>query len=243
MRSGRSFLPSSLVERVLGFEIAVFLHAGEFDHALELHFAPLAAAGRLAERLDERGGFALEAELAFAERADLFLEFGVGSFAEFLDLADAEFEFPERVGDRFDEVFDGGLAFLDIAPGLLGVGGERGFRELEELLGGRLEGVGGEGLEGVGELGFGAFEQRLFLGGGLEFGVEAGAEFGELVAEGLGVLLVALGLGGRLGEAGLDFRGAALLGLQPLDRRRRFSRGGEAGEEPADEEARRRRKR
>ena len=118
------------------------------------------------------------------------------------------------------------------------MGGERGFRELEELLGGGLEGVGREGLEGVRELGFGAFEQRLFFGGGLEFGVEAGAEFGELVAEGLGVLLVALGLGGHLREAGLDFRGAAFLGLQALDAGGDFARGGEAGEQPADEKAR-----
>jgi hypothetical protein len=36
----------------------------------------------------------------------------------------------------------------------------------------------------------------LFFGGGLELGFEARAQFGELVAEGLGVLLVALGLGG-----------------------------------------------
>ena len=33
---------------VLGFEITVFLHAGEFDHAAELDFAPLPAAGGLA---------------------------------------------------------------------------------------------------------------------------------------------------------------------------------------------------
>jgi hypothetical protein len=133
---GRSRLPSSWWNAVLGFEIAVFLHAGEFDHAAELHLAPLAAAGRLAQRLDERGGLALQAELALAEGADLFLEFGVGALAEFLDLADAELELAERFGHRFDEVFDGGLAFLDLAPGLLGLGGERGFRELEELLGG-----------------------------------------------------------------------------------------------------------
>ena len=209
---------------VLGFEIAVFLHAGEFDHAAELHFAPLAAAGGLAEGFDERGGLALEAELAFAEGADLFLEFGVGAFAGFFDLADAEFEFPERLGDRFDEGFDGDLAFFDLALGLLGLGGERGFRELEKLLGRGAQGVGGERLEGVGELDFGAFEQGLFFGGGLEFGVEAGAEFGELVAECLGVLLVALGLGGGVGEAGFDFRGAAFLGFQALVPRRRFCR-------------------
>ena len=125
---------------VLGFEIAMFLHAGEFDDAAELHFAPLAAAGRLAQGLDERGGLALEAELAFAEGADLLLEFGVGAFAGFFDLADAEFEFPERFGDGFDEGFDGDLAFFDFALGFLGLGGERGFRELEELLGRRARG-------------------------------------------------------------------------------------------------------
>jgi hypothetical protein len=39
--------------RVLGFEIAMFLHAGEFDHAAELDFAPLSAAGGLAQRFDK----------------------------------------------------------------------------------------------------------------------------------------------------------------------------------------------
>ena len=108
---------------VLDFEIAMFLHASEFDDAAELHFAPLATAGGLTERLDEGGGFALEAELAFAEGADLFLELGVGSFAGFLDFPDAELELAERLGDGLDESFDGDFALFDLAFGLLGLGG------------------------------------------------------------------------------------------------------------------------
>jgi hypothetical protein len=100
MRSGRSFFPSSVVEAVLDLEIAVFLHAGEFDHAAELHFAPLAAAGGLAEGFDERGGLALKAELALAKGTDLLLQFGVGAFAGFFDLADAELRISRGIRPR-----------------------------------------------------------------------------------------------------------------------------------------------
>lgn len=201
---------------VLDFEVAMFLHAGEFDDAAELHFAPLSAAGGLAEGFDEGGGLALEAELAFAEGADLFLEFGVGTFAGFFDFADAEFEFAEGVGDGFDEGFDGGFALFDFAFGFLGLGGEGGFGEVEELLGGGFQGIGGEGLEGGGEFGFGAFEERLFFGCGEAFAFEAGVDFGDLVAECLGVLLVAVRFIGGLGEARFDFRGAAFFGAEAL---------------------------
>ena len=54
----------------------------------------------------------------------------------------------------------------------------------------------------------------MFFGGGFDFALEAGTDFGELVAECLGVLFIALGLGGGLGEAGFDFRSAALFGFQ-----------------------------
>ena len=124
---------------------------------------------------------------------------------------------PSESATGLTSVLDGDLAFFDFALGFFGLGGERGFGELEELFGRDAQGVGGERLEGVGEFDFGAFEQGLFFGGGLEFGFEAGAEFGELVAEGLGVLFVAFGIGGGMGEADFDFRGAAFFGLEPLD--------------------------
>ena len=221
---------------VLGFKIAMLLHAGEFHDPPQLHFPPLAAADRLAQRLDQRGGFALQADLAFAERADLFLELGVGPFAGFFDVADAQLEFAERFGHRLDQRLDGGLALLDVALGFFGLGGQRGFRELQELFGRGAQRVGGEGFERVGELDFGAFEQRLFVGGGFEFGFEAGAQFGELVAECLGVLLVAFGIGGGMGQADFDLPGAAFLGLEPLTARGDLAGGGQAGQQPANQQ-------
>ena len=62
------------------------------------------------------------------------------------------------------------------------LGGERGLRELKELLRGQAQGVGRESLEGVGEFCLRTVEQGLFFGGRLQLGVEAGAEFRELVA-------------------------------------------------------------
>ena len=219
---------------VLHLEITMFLHAGEFDDTAELHFAPLAASGGLAESLDERRGLTLEAELAFAERADLLLELGVCTFAGFFNFTDAEFEFPERLGDWLDQCFDGDFAFFNLALRLLGLSGEGGFGELQKLLGAGLESIGGERLEGIGKFDFGAFEQRLFLGGGLHFAVEAGANLRELVAECLGVLLVALRLSGRLGEAGLDLRGASHFRFKALGGRGGSRRHGQVGEQPAE---------
>ena len=77
--------------------------------------------------------------------------------------------------------------------------------------------------------------RACFSAAALSSAVEAGAEFGELVAERLGVLLVALGLGGGLGEAGFDFRRAAFLGFHALGGGGDFSGRGEPGEQPAEE--------
>ncbi len=59
-----------------------------------------------------------------AKGADLLFEFRICSLTEFLNLTDAEFEFPEGVGYGFHESFDGCLALLDLTLGLLGLGGE-----------------------------------------------------------------------------------------------------------------------
>ena len=64
-------------------KIAMLLHSGELDNPAELHLAPLAASSRLAEGFHERGGLALESELAFTEGADLLFQFRVCPFPEF----------------------------------------------------------------------------------------------------------------------------------------------------------------
>lgn len=83
-------------------KIAVLLHSGELDDSAKLHFPPMTAADGLAESFDEGGGFPLEAELAFAESADLFFQLRIRAFAEFFDLPNAQLEFPEGVGDGFN---------------------------------------------------------------------------------------------------------------------------------------------
>ena len=132
-------------------EVTVLLHSGHLDDALKLHLAPLAAAGGLAQGLDELTGFLMETFLGIDERVDLFLDRRIGAFAGFFDFADAGLHFFEGLGDGLDEVCDGLLTLFKFALGLFLLGFEGGFGQVEELLLGGLEGVVGEGFEGVGE--------------------------------------------------------------------------------------------
>ena len=168
----------------LGDEVAILDHAGHFDDAAELHFAPLAAADRLAEGFDELSGFLLEPALGLDHVADLLVEGGVGAFAGFLELTDAALDLFEGVGDRFDHAFDGLAAFLDLAFGFLLLGTEGGAGEREELFLGGAKGVCGEGFEGLAEADFGGFEEGLFLGVGLPLGLEAGFQLTLALEEG-----------------------------------------------------------
>ena len=77
---------------------------------------------------------------------------------------------------------------------------------------------------------------HLLFRGHLEFGFEAGTEFGELIAESLGVLLVALRLGRRMGQPGLNVRRATLLRLESLDPGGNLPGGRETREEKAEKQ-------
>ena len=166
---------------------------------------------------------------------NLFLELRIGAFADFLDLTDTELEFPEGVGDRFHQGLDGGLALLDIAFRFLGLGGQGGFREMQELFGGTFQCVGGKGFEGIGELGLGAPEQRLLFLCRLALGLQAAGGFRKLVAESLRLGLVALAFRLGVGEASLGIRVAALLGFESFKQSGFRAGCGQPGDQPTDE--------
>lgn len=145
-------------------EVAVFEHAGEFDDALELDFAPASADLGGAEGLDEAGGFAVEFLLGGGECAELFGEPGV---------LGGPFGFP--AGEALVHLMDG---FAE--------GDEGGFEALALLFEGGFE----EGESGVAFFGGGAAE--LFLVQGFAkglFAIEGGAE----LVFGVGEALVAGG--------------------------------------------------
>lgn len=74
-------------------EVDLVDHAGEFDGAAKLHFAPLSADVWCAEGFDEVSGFGFEFGLAGEEVFDLFVEAGVGAFAGFFEGVDLFVEF------------------------------------------------------------------------------------------------------------------------------------------------------
>ena len=212
----------------------MLLHAGEFHHAAELDLAPLPAAGRLAQRFDQLAGLALQAELTLGERFHLGPQLGVGAFAGFLDLADAALELAERFGDRLHQVFDRHPALLEFALRVLGVRFQRRLGELEELLRGGFQGIGGQRLEGVGKPQLGAVEQRLLLRRRLAFLFQPGSQLGELGPQRLAVCLVLRGFRSARGVACLQFGQAALLGFDPLFQPCTASGQGEDGDQPAE---------
>jgi len=167
----------------LGFEVAVLLHACHFDDAAELDLTPLSTAVGLAEGFDEFLGFLFEADVAFGDVDDLLFEGGVVALAEFFAFGDLLLDFFEGLGNGFDHLLDGGLAFFQIAFGFLLLGFEAVFGEDEKLILGGFQGIGGEGLEGVRKFGFGLFEQGLFFFGGLTLFLHADFEFSLLLLQ------------------------------------------------------------
>ena len=111
--------------------------------------------------------------LGFDQAAHLLVESGIGSGARLLQFLDLVVHLVERFAHRGDHVGDGLLAQFQIAAGgLLGLG-EGGAGEFQEGLVVTREGVGGEGLEGIGELLPRVFEERHFLVRALAFGFQA----------------------------------------------------------------------
>ena len=67
------------------FVVAVVLHARQFHHAAELHFAPRAAHFGTLERGGEAAGFGDKAAVVLLQRLDLFGETALRFVARFFD--------------------------------------------------------------------------------------------------------------------------------------------------------------
>ena len=69
--------------------------------------------------LDQIGCLGLELKLRFGHVLDMHLEAFVGDIAHFLDLPDLLIDSFQRLGERIDEVFDGGFLCREVILGLL----------------------------------------------------------------------------------------------------------------------------
>ena len=160
-------------QRGLRAEIAVLQHAGHFDHAAQLNFTPPSARARRAQRGHQFARLAAQLRLRLDQAAHLLAESGIGSGARLLEFLDLMVDLVERFAHRGHHVGDGLLAQFQIAAGgLLGLG-EGGAGQFQEGLAIAGQGVGGERLEGVGELLSRVFEERHFFVRALAFGFEA----------------------------------------------------------------------
>jgi hypothetical protein len=166
------------VGTLLFVEIAVALHAREFDDAAELDLAPTAPRDGGMEGVDEAAGLTAELVLGFDEGADLRNETFVGSGPISLHFVDLGIHAAEGFAHGPEQVVDRLLLLREIAGGALVELAELGAREIEKGLAALLQGLKAEGFEGCGELGLGAVEKREFLDGLLTFFEELGFEGG-----------------------------------------------------------------
>ena len=101
-------------------EVAVFQHAGQFHHPLELDFPPASAHGGLAQGLHQTGRFAVQLrQVVLDECLHLLIERAVGVDARLFDLADAQFHLGQRFGDGFHEAVHRLLTCLEFTLGAL----------------------------------------------------------------------------------------------------------------------------
>ena len=89
-------------------------HPRELDDALQLQFTPVTAHVRLAQRLHEIAGLAVQRRQPGAERADLLVQFGGGRRAIHLDLPKLDVHQMERVDQRLHDLGDGLLPLVQI---------------------------------------------------------------------------------------------------------------------------------
>ena len=149
--SGRS-RPSSASARLLLEEIAVVQHAGHFHDPLQLDLSPAAANLRRPQGLDQVAGLRLQLPLGIQQRLDLFGQAAVGPGPGLLHLRDLRVHLLQRFFHRFDHLLDRRLAFFQVALGRVLKLLQRCLRQVEKRLVVALQGLGGEGFEGVGQL-------------------------------------------------------------------------------------------
>ena len=151
--------------RLLLDEVAVLDHPGHLHDPLELDLAPAAADGGRAEGPDEIRRLALQSALGEGQRLELLGERCIGRGADLFDLADPAVDLFEGFLQRLDELVDRPLAGGQVVLGAFLVLLQRRLRQVEEGLVVAPEGLGGEGLEGVGELAAGVLQKGKLLFG------------------------------------------------------------------------------
>ena len=152
-------------------EVAVLEHAGELHDFAQLHFTPLPAHARRAQRADQVLRFLLQLLLRVPDEAEHRAHARAVVDARLLDFLQLRIHLLQRVFDRRDQG-----AELLLPPGQI----DRGFavdvadlliRELQKLIRGGLERGRGQRLEG--------FTQLLFVRGAAPGGQQpAGGEAG-----------------------------------------------------------------
>ena len=159
-------------QRGLRTEVAILQHAGHFHHAAQLNFTPPSARARRAQGRHQLARLAAQLRLRLDQAAHLLAEPGIGSGARLLQFLDLVVHLVERFAHRGHQIGDGLLAQFQIAAGtLLGLG-QGGAGQLQEGLAVARQRVGGERLEGVGELLPRVFQQCQFLVRALTFGFQ-----------------------------------------------------------------------
>src|SRR5262249_49115611 len=101
----------------LFLEVAVRRHARELDEPSQRDLAPLAADLRLAQRLDEIAGLALEGTVAFAHVGQVLAQAAEVALPLDLDLPERFRSAVKRFLDRLDERLDRLFALLERALG------------------------------------------------------------------------------------------------------------------------------
>ena len=155
-------------------KVGVLDHAGQFHDLAQLDFAPVPSHVGLTERLHELAGFALERAQARAHLLELLGQRGIGGNAVFLDGAQLQIHRLQGVGERANELGDGGLASIEIAFHLLVGSLQRGLGQRRQRLAVGLQGLGGHRAERVAQGLFGVGEDRVPLVGSLETDLERG---------------------------------------------------------------------
>ena len=210
------------VGRLLFDKIAMFQHAGHLDHPPKLDFAPAPSGLRAPQRLDQVRRLGAEVLLRFRKRLDLLRQAAIGLDAGLFDFLQLGVHFAQRFLDRLHEFVDGRLPLFQIAAGRLLKLLQVGLGQFEKRGVAALEGLAGQGPEGVGELLFGVVEQSQLLLGLFLLGGQCLSQFGRRNAERLDLFLKSHERGVFFGEPAAEFLDRIRRGPQPFPRVRPF---------------------
>ena len=184
-------------------------HPRQLDDVAQLHLAPLPARVRLAQRGHERACLGAELLACLGQRPQLRLEPAARLPPLLIELQQLRVDAAELLLERRHELLDGLLALVEIALGLDLRRLELGARHLGELRHARLQRLGAQRLERLGQPLLGVAERLQPLLRERPLVVEVSARFDQLVLE--------------------------LAGAGSLHRQRAQARAGRHGDEPRAE--------